>query len=160
MIGLAYLLFFVVYSLISFVLIRLSYRYAKRRFNRGWLGGFVAFIVMYNLIFWDWVPAIVGHKYLCQRDAGFFMYEKPDQWFQNNPSARGPSWGSGKLPFEVVNNHISISWISNDVYREIHSYPDYSIGVSRKEQRLLEANSGRVLAKSVEYYRGKKAVFV
>jgi hypothetical protein len=79
MLGLIIIFTFVTYLLISILVTKLTINWAKRHQRRPWLwGGFSAFI-MYNLVFWDWLPTIVMHKYYCATEAGFWVYKTPEQ---------------------------------------------------------------------------------
>ena len=91
MMGLLYIIFFAVYVLVSLLVILLCYRYTKRRYRRGWIGGVLSAFVIYNLVFWDWVPTVVAHKYYCATDAGFWIYKTLDQWNVENPGPCDPN---------------------------------------------------------------------
>ncbi|WP_443192576.1 hypothetical protein, partial [Pseudomonas indica] len=62
MIALLYIAFFVVYGLVSVFVIHKSYNFTKTRYSKGWVGGWLAALIMYNLVFWDWIPVYVMHK--------------------------------------------------------------------------------------------------
>ena len=94
MIGLAYFLFFTVYLLVSIAVIWIAYRFTKYHYERGWIGGWVAAFIMYNLVFWDLIPVLVMHKYYCATQAGFWVYKTPEQWVKEYPEMRGSEWGS------------------------------------------------------------------
>jgi hypothetical protein len=42
-------------------------------------------LVMYHLVFWDWVPTVVAHQYYCATEAGFWVYKTVDEWKAENP---------------------------------------------------------------------------
>ncbi len=85
MFGLAYLIAFVVYLTVSILVVRWAVRYARKREKSGMLWGFGAAFIMYNLVFWDWIPTVVSHKYYCSTEAGFWAYKTVDQWKAENP---------------------------------------------------------------------------
>lgn len=85
MLGLAYLLVFLVYLAISIGIVVLVVRWAKKRNRRPWVWGSLAAFVMYNIVFWDWIPTVVAHRYYCSTQAGFWVYKTLDQWKTENP---------------------------------------------------------------------------
>lgn len=106
MIGLVYLLFFGLYLLVSAYVIYRATLYARRRFSKGWVGGWLAAFMMYNLVFWDWIPVYVMHKYYCSTEAGFWVYKSPEQWIKENPETVGKKWGANELHrSETISEH-------------------------------------------------------
>ncbi len=158
MIGLVYLLFFAIYLLISVYVIYRATLYARRKYNKGWVGGWLAAFLMYNLVFWDWIPVVVAHKYYCEKDAGFWVYKTPEQWFKENPEAKGKLWGNdysrsgNNRPDEYFEGGWRY-WFSEYLTTEILSREEFH-AVRRQERQLIDSRSGEVLARMVNYYRG------
>lgn len=84
MMGLMVLVFFSVYFAISLWVIFAVLNWAAKHKRSGWWGVLAAFM-MYNLVFWDWIPTLVMHKYYCATQAGFWVYKTPEQWMKENP---------------------------------------------------------------------------
>ena len=80
----AYLFFFLVYLGFSVFVVRKVVAAARRRGRNGWKWGLPAALVMYLVPFWDHVPTLVIHKYLCATEAGLWVYEAPEIWKKNN----------------------------------------------------------------------------
>ena len=85
MIGLMYLLFFSAYALISLAVVVGVVKWARKRGRSTFRWGFAAAFIMYNLVFWDWIPSIIQHEYYCRTKAGFWVYKTLDQWKMENP---------------------------------------------------------------------------
>ncbi len=85
MMGLMVLGFFAVYLLISIWVTSKAASWAKANNKKPWLWGGLAAFMMYNLVFWDWIPTLVAHKYYCSTQAGFWVYKTPEQWMKENP---------------------------------------------------------------------------
>ncbi|MFI3158146.1 MAG: hypothetical protein QX199_18525 [Methylococcaceae bacterium] len=85
MMGLAVLLFFAVYLLVSIRAVTKTVGWAKANGRKPWLWGGLAAFAMYNLVFWDWIPTLIAHKYYCSTQAGFWVYKTPEQWKAENP---------------------------------------------------------------------------
>lgn len=73
------------YLLISIGVVLWAIRHAHKSGKSGKLWGWGAAFVMYNLMFWDWIPTVVAHKYLCATQSGFWVYKTLDQWKEENP---------------------------------------------------------------------------
>ena len=153
MIALLYIAFFVVYGFVSVFIVHKSYGFTKARYGKGWVGGWLAALVMYNLVFWDWIPVYVMHKYYCSTQAGFWVYKSPEQWIKENPDMVGQKWGNDYIkPIERLSNNNWRIWYSKSVYGETISQPEYSGGLLRRnEERLVDARSGDILSRVVQF---------
>ncbi len=85
MLGLVIIAFIVAYLAVSGLVVWLAARWARKHKRRPWVWGGLAALVMYNLVFWDWIPTIAMHKYYCATQAGFWVYKTPEQWARENP---------------------------------------------------------------------------
>ncbi|HSI22052.1 MAG TPA: hypothetical protein VK959_03410 [Methylophilaceae bacterium] len=72
--------FFALYLLISVFVVGGVVGWAKRNNRRKWFWGGITAFLLYNLIFWDFVPTLLAHKYYCETEAGFWVYKTPEQW--------------------------------------------------------------------------------
>lgn len=159
MLAVIFLLLIIVYLLIALKLIFFARNFAKRRFNKGWLGALLATLVMYNLVFWDWLPVVLMHKHYCETDAGFWVYQTPEQWLKNNPQLSKQEWYSEakKKREELISGYEHYSnreWLSKYVYLEYERHRHFAHAISRHEQKLIDARTGQILSKSIEYVRG------
>jgi len=85
MFGLAVLVVFGIYLLISFLVVRWSIGYARKNGKSVKKWGWGAALVMYLIPFWDWIPTVATHQFYCAKDAGFWVYKTLDQWKAENP---------------------------------------------------------------------------
>lgn len=60
--------------------------WAKQQERRRWLWGGLTGLLMYNLVFWDWIPTMIAYKYYCNTQAGFTVFKTPEQWLSENSS--------------------------------------------------------------------------
>lgn len=153
MIALLYIVFFVAYGFVSIFVIYKSYGFTKTRYGKGWVGGWLAALIMYNLVFWDWIPVYVMHKYYCSTEAGFWIYKSPEQWIKENPDMVGQKWGDDYIkPIERLSDNNWQIWYSKSVYGETINQPEYSGGLLRRnEKRLVDARSGDMLSRAVQF---------
>ncbi len=85
MLGLIVIFAFIAYLLIFTWVTKLVISWAKRNQRNPRLWGILAAFFMYNLVFWDWIPTLLVHKYYCATEAGFWVYKTPEQWKVENP---------------------------------------------------------------------------
>lgn len=165
MLGLMVLLAFLAYLAVSIGVIALAVRWAKKRNRKPWLWGGLAALVMYNLVFWDWMPTLIAHKYYCSTQAGFWVYKTPEEWGRENPGivetlvdsaawASYPNWATeiwqGKK-IASVNQRIGlldISHLSNS--RDEKTF----LNVWRWQTDLIDKQTGEVLARQIDFSTG------
>lgn len=87
----AILFFLGIYLLVSIGVIKAAMAWAKWQERRRWLWGGLAGFLMYNLIFWDWLPTMIAYKYYCDTQAGFTVFKTPEQWKNDNPNLTNES---------------------------------------------------------------------
>jgi hypothetical protein len=87
----AIIFFLGIYLLISVGVVKAAMAWARRHQRRVWLWGGLAGFIMYNLVFWDWIPTMVAHKYYCDTQAGFTVFKTPEQWKHENPNLSNES---------------------------------------------------------------------
>lgn len=159
MLGLVVLLFVGAYLLVSALAVWLAARWAKKRGRRGWMWGGVAAFFMYNLVFWDWIPTVVMHKYYCATKAGLWVYKTPEQWAKENPGVLetlkpypNPQWGSVK-----INNSSADKF--NDRFGKLDRR-EKNIGgllIQRKETSIIDLVTQEVLTRRVDFLAGPRA---
>ncbi len=164
MIALLYFLFFIVYLVVSLWVIRTAYRFTKHRYQRGWAGGLLAVLVMYNLVFWDLIPVFLKHKYYCETDAGFWVYKTPEQWIKEYPELIGQDWNNqtNRKREKLISGYWHYAtriWLSENIYQETEHHRVFVHAIARDEKKLIDANTGQILSKSIEYKRGGESSF-
>ena len=85
MIGLAYILFFSVYGYLSVKAVKYAANWAAENGRSPRVWGFLAGFVMYNLVFWDFIPVYATHAYYCAKLGGLTVYKTPEEWTAENP---------------------------------------------------------------------------
>ncbi|MFH0784977.1 MAG: hypothetical protein V2B20_23895 [Pseudomonadota bacterium] len=73
------------YGWLSFGVVWLVVRWAKKRGRNPVRWGIMAGLIMYHLVFWDFLPTLIVYKYYCATKAGFWVYKTPEQWKEENP---------------------------------------------------------------------------
>lgn len=85
MIGLTVFGAALLYFLICIGVVRGVSHYARNRGKSAKRWGWGAALVMYMLVFWDWIPTVATHQFYCAKDSGFWVYKTLDQWKAENP---------------------------------------------------------------------------
>jgi len=94
MFGLIVLLLIAAYLAISVMVVKKTMIWAQSsgRSPRRW--GWIAGLTMYLLVFWDLIPTVLLHQYLCATEQGLWIYKTVEEWQRENPGvARGVAAG-------------------------------------------------------------------
>jgi hypothetical protein len=149
------------YLLLSIVVVALTVRYAKKEGRSATLWGCGAFLLMYLIPFWDWIPTVVTHRYYCSKEAGFWVYKTVERWKSENP---------GEMDKFVAYEHVPSSRPGDTsdfvVTYTLHQRIDL---VSRKtgplpvnrwrwEQTVVDRKNNEVLARSIQFFSGNGKV--
>lgn len=158
MLGLVVIAFIVAYLAVSALLVWLAARWARKRNRRPWVWGGVTAFVMYNLVFWDWIPTVVMHKYYCETEAGFWVYKTPEQWAKENPGVLetlrpypNPKWGDVKLKGRNVD-------MFNDRLGKLDTRLDGLGGlpIQRKDISIIDLTTQEILSRRVDFLSGPR----
>jgi len=141
-----------VYLLISLAVVAWAVVYAQEHGKRAWLWASAAAFVMYNLVFWDWIPTVVVHKYYCEKEAGFWIYKTLDQWKVENPG--------------VMEELVAQRSVQSTSYGDLQTLDErFAIETHRRkpipflptnisERLLVDRKTGEVVAKGVDVGSG------
>ena len=161
MMGLLVLLVLGLYLVLSIYIVKRAANYARRRFGRGWVGGILAGLIMYNLVFWDAIPTWYTHHHLCATEAGLKVYQTPEEWAKGNPER----YQQASAATEQV-----IVRRSSDNPEAIHSWTEYASGLeleiynSRRRnyafntgvarERVIDKITGKILFEVIDFHSG------
>lgn len=147
MFGLIYLLAFSAYVLISIGVVRGAIRYARNNGRSAKRWGWGAALVMYSLVFWDWLPTVATHRYYCAKESGFWVYKTLDQWKAENPGV------ADRLHFKIQTSlapYGSLHVLNERFAVEFHRRKVIaSLPTTITETRLVDVKNGDVLAKAI-----------
>jgi hypothetical protein len=148
MMGLAYLVFFSVYLLVSVAAVRGAIGYARKNGKSANRWGWGAAIVMYSLVFWDWLPTVAVHQFYCAKDSGFWVYKTLDQWKAENPGVM-EGLHSQALPSRPT-TYGDVHILDERFVVEFHrKNPFMFLPTTLTEQRLVDVKTDEILAKAV-----------
>jgi hypothetical protein len=156
MAGLIILAVMIGYLIISLIVVMVTVKTAKKRGRRGWVWGLVAAFVMYNLVFWDWIPTVAMHKYECATEAGFWIYKSREEWIKENPGVFetlvSPKGAPNTFEGSTDSGNYTDTYITNERFRWVvkRSGP-HPLNLWREEQKFVDVKTGEVLAKYVDF---------
>ena len=160
MFGLAYIVFFAIYLGISILVVRGTVKFARRHEKNVFLWGTVAAFIMYNLVFWDWIPTVATHQYYCASESGFWVYKPFDQWKAENPGVMQGLVANERAPYRTErfdDGHVEThTYFLNDRFNWIVTQQDISrfLPIIRTEQQVKDVKNGEVLARYVNFSAG------
>ena len=138
--------------------------YAARTGKSALCWGLLGFLLVYLLIFWDWIPTVVAHKYYCSTEAGFWVYKTPEQWKKENLGVM-ETLVANKTPVLVSHqddggNNWSYTekWNQRINYISITTnYGPFFSNIRRSTTEIIDAKNTTVLGRCVDFSSsGKK----
>lgn len=146
----------IVYLIISIVIIFYGIRYAKKRGIPGWKGGVITAVVMYLLMFWDFIPFHVAHKYYCSTEGGFTLNKTLEAWKQENPGV------AETLTHKRVSNYtkrdnIERYQLNQRFVWEIGSTRHF-LGIRKSDNRVVDIKTDEILAQYVDFSSGQSSL--
>lgn len=166
--GLVIILALGLYLAISMGVIAWAINYAKKNGKSAKRWGWGAALAMYLLVFWDWIPTVVAHKYYCATEAGFWVYKTPEQWkkenpgvmeglvsYNKNPGGFNVDWPSQHEQRNDGHQEISTNHV-NARFNEVVSQQDISsvFPIIREEKVLFDIKKNDVIARYVDFGTG------
>jgi hypothetical protein len=159
MLFIAVLFFFLVYLAILVAVAVLAAKWAERHNRSTWRWGGGVALGMYLLVFWDFIPSLLAHKYYCGKEAGFWVYASPTQWQRENPGVGGAmKWYVENGYFvgkrEKLPDGSEKFWLSDRFYNVIRRGDVFANEISKVEEVVVDAETQKPLARAVDFVRG------
>ena len=143
---------FAVYLLVSIAVVKRTKRWARAtgRSSTRWAWG--AAVVMYLLVFWDWIPFLLVRHHYCAKEAGLFVYQTLEQWKAANPGWKVPA--PIYYPGQAENFGKGFFYLNTRFRLEIKDGPTAFtlLPLARQTQSLVDTESGAVIARFVTFY--------
>jgi len=154
MIGLIFLFVVLLYTFLTIFLTKFAIKAARRRGIAGWKWGAPVALVMFFLVFWDWIPTVVVHEYYCDKYAGLTIYKTIDQLRQEN---RGTTEEFKENEFitegkdvDGIINHKTIINKRFTYYGKI--VPHYGpMHIRMFSGQIVDRKTGEILLKSIKF---------
>lgn len=146
-----------VYLLISFGVVVWAVNYAKKHDKSPIRWGWGAALGMYLLVFWDWIPTLVTHKYYCSTEAGFWVYKTPEQWKAENPGVMETlvaNKGTSSTRKGDMENFTDADILNQRINNVLKKSGPHLFNRWRWEQEVMDSKTNEVLARSVDFSTG------
>jgi len=116
----------------------------------------IGFLVVYLPIFWNHLPVLLRHKWLCARDAGFTQYVDPAAWRAEHADEILQLTADEQRAYKVRKTSDDSSvWIIYGGLLETRSTTERSsflnVPIFRFEEQITSAAGQQLLAKEVDY---------
>jgi hypothetical protein len=149
MMFIAYLFFFLVYLAFSIFLVRKAVAAARNRGRKGWKWGLPVAFVMYLIPFWDHVPTLVIHRYLCATEAGLWVYKTPEEWRAANPGiAETLTWR--EIPTSYHSESVELGFALNERFvfeRQRSEVPLFPVSIATS--KVIDTQSREEMVRMV-----------
>lgn len=149
MIGLMYLIFFLLYFLITALLIWFAVKAARRRGIAGWKWGVPTLLAMFLLVFWDWIPTYVGHRFYCESEGGYTQHKTLDEWKNENPGVAETLEASENT--KPVRDGNRLRYVLNQRFSWDIIRSNHALYIREREERIVDTKTEEVLARYVDF---------
>jgi hypothetical protein len=158
MIGLIVAAVAATYLILWIVVVTITYKVVRRRGGTrktAWYAAGLAFLIMYLIPFWDWLPTVAAHRYYCWKDSGFTVYKTLDQWKQENPGvAETLTWKDRSDLTIDPRDGIQTVFLNQRFTWETRHFALPLLPVRIREYRLVDRKTNGVLARAVDVPTG------
>ncbi len=152
------LLFLIFYIWLSEKVVRRAVKQSKKVGGNHVLAGWLAGILMYSLILWDFIPTHAMLQYHCATEGGFTVYKSLEQWRQENPGVaktltpiENPPWKrTDNLTLVPLNQRFA--WEFEEI---IHP-----LKIHERNERIVDLKTGEVLARYIDFNTGVGDMYV
>lgn len=131
--------------------------YLARHRKGGWKWWAWAAVLVYLVVFWDHIPTVLAHKYYCENEAGFWIYETVDQWKSENPGVMETLKPTQDAPsrFEGDMQNSMTTFILNSRFSwVVKKNGPLFLHRWRREYELVDIGTHKTLARYVDFSTG------
>ena len=138
-----------IYFLLSILIIILAVSWADRYKKPPGKVGFIAALIVFGPVLWDFIPVHVIYNYQCKVNAGFTVHKTLEQWKQENPGVaeklvvieNRPSTQIGDTTRYQLNQRFA--W-------EIYSEKLWHV-VQKRHEKIIDIETGEILAEYIDF---------
>ncbi len=161
MIGLIVLFVVGVYLAISVLVVLWAIRFAKRKGRSPWLGGILAALFMYLLVFWDYIPTKIMFHHYCTKEAGVWIYKTIDQWKKENPGvAETLQAYTDKNRPDIISSGDSLhdyttkEYLNPRIIIEENKKGTLLFNVFKRKYEIVDVKTGEIIARGINFSSG------
>jgi hypothetical protein len=150
MMGLVFIFVFILYLIVSLIVIWFSVRAARKRKIKGWKFGVPAALFMYLLVFWDHIPTKLMREHYCQTEAGLYVYMTPEQWLKENPGvAQTLTWK--KLSDSERIKRGTVYHLNQRFDWKVYGEPLFLKLLFASKNTVVDRDTGEILVEKIDF---------
>ncbi|MCL5975327.1 MAG: hypothetical protein M1270_05805 [Gammaproteobacteria bacterium] len=143
------IIFLVFYTWLSVKVVRSAVKHSKEAGGNHVLAGWVAGIIMYSLVLWDFIPTHAMHNYYCVTQSGFTLNKSLDQWKLENPGVSETLTPITKGNRKKTGNLTQIQLNQRFIWEyESIMHP---LKINEINNRIVDIQTGEILARYVNF---------
>ena len=161
MIGLIVLFVIGVYLTISVFVVLCAIRFSKKKGRSPWLGGILAALFMYLLVFWDYIPTKIMFHHYCNKEAGVWIYKTVNQWKKENPGVAETlePYAEKNRPDIIfsgdpLHDYTSKEFLNPQFIWVSRKKGPILINVFRITEEIVDVKTGQVMARWIDFSSG------
>lgn len=127
----------------------------KKGLTKGkrWLSGIAVALVFYLIPFWDWIPTMVAHQYLCATEGKSEIRKTVVQWKTENADVVGTLRYDRDAKLVRAGEYYRFP-LNQRLASERKDPIEVFLSIKREEGRIMDMKNGEVLAKYVDFIAG------
>lgn len=142
--------------IISLLLILLGVKIARANGKPGWKGGVIVAVIMYLILFWDWIPTLVTHKYLCHSQGGFIINKTLEEWELENPRI-ALTLTPNNEPGTTIRDNLTRYILNQRFAWDIHT-SNRLFGIQEQDEYIVDLKTGEVIARYIDFDSGQHQI--
>ncbi|MCG7995264.1 MAG: hypothetical protein JAZ06_07575 [Candidatus Thiodiazotropha taylori] len=146
----------VVYLILSIIVILIGVRYARKKGKSSWKYGLFAAIAMYLVMFWDFIPIHIAHKYYCETEAGFTIYKTIEKWKEENPGVAETLMPNKSVASSITNDRKR--YVLNQRFAWDINTTKHFLGIRKNDNRIIDTGTSQILAQYVDFSSGQSSL--
>lgn len=150
MIGVLYLGFLAGYIFLIVLAARFGAHLARRSGHNPKLWGFIAGLLVYLPVFWDFVPTVVLQCYYCATQGGFTQYKTLDEWKKENPGV-SETLVAGQSSAIFSKPNIRRYVLNQRFTWDITTTSTYPLNIRKRTDEIVDIKTGAVMAGYVNF---------
>ncbi|MEW8029354.1 MAG: hypothetical protein AB2792_10855 [Candidatus Thiodiazotropha sp.] len=116
----------------------------------------LATVVMYLLMFWDFIPFHIAHKYYCTTEGGFTLNKTLEEWKVENPGVAEKLTPNKKPEYEKVGNKERYQLNQRFAWDIITN--DHFLGLRKRDNRIVDVKNSEILAQYADFDSNQKSL--
>lgn len=119
--------------------------------RQRWLWGTGVALIFYLIPFWDWLPTVLAHQYLCATEGKFEIRKTLEQWKIENRDIIAGLRHQRDAKIVKIGEYHRLP-LNQRLASERKDPDDVFLSILRGEGRIIDTKNGEVLVRYVDFY--------